>query len=389
MSPLQTEAMNVQNCFISRHTPQVYNPSLFSPLFLYHSHHPRNKDLCQADIITIFTNICYRTISMLLLLLLSFCMYELVLTSPRKVNAWINVSELNRLNKWSVLYKKGMCSVCTFSFCAEHHMWQGAHCGGHMQLVQERQKRLFVFLEKRCGKSLGLWYLSVLLPHRSQRKGLAKSPHIKPEGQRRRRTEHQRASETRARRPKDVVASCEVSAHSKKFFQSKVSSENTACPSWEEKRAEGEVLSGLISESCCWMGIVCLTAVLQLVPFDLPSQKLPVETMFVPVLLRVGGHSPTCWLTWGQLVQSHLQPHISSSTGWGDSACALQPCQPSSTPCQWGSLLLVSEWWHSHCHTDTVPGPRGSPSSTHPSYLELKSEVSQSATSSYPVLAGC
>lgn len=97
MSPLQTEAMNVQNCFISRHTPQVYNHSL-SPLLLYHSHHPRNKDSCQADIITIFTNICYRPISVLLLLPLSFCMYELVLISPRKVHAWINVSESNRLN---------------------------------------------------------------------------------------------------------------------------------------------------------------------------------------------------------------------------------------------------------------------------------------------------
>lgn len=77
-----------------------------SPLFLYHSHHPRNKDVCQADIITIFPNICYRPISMLLLLLLSFCMYELVLISPRKVNAWINVCESNRLNKWSICIEK-------------------------------------------------------------------------------------------------------------------------------------------------------------------------------------------------------------------------------------------------------------------------------------------
>jgi len=29
MSPLQTEAINVQNCFISRRTPKVYNLSLF------------------------------------------------------------------------------------------------------------------------------------------------------------------------------------------------------------------------------------------------------------------------------------------------------------------------------------------------------------------------
>lgn len=88
MSALQTEAMNVQNCFISRHTPKVYNPSVSpSPLFLYHSRHPRNKDVCQADIITIFFNICYRPISMLLLLPFSFGMYELILISPRKVNA--------------------------------------------------------------------------------------------------------------------------------------------------------------------------------------------------------------------------------------------------------------------------------------------------------------
>lgn len=35
MAPLQTGAMNVQNCLISRHTPQVYNPSLsFSSISL-------------------------------------------------------------------------------------------------------------------------------------------------------------------------------------------------------------------------------------------------------------------------------------------------------------------------------------------------------------------
>lgn len=269
----------------------------FSPLFLYHSHHPRNKELCQADIITIFTNICYKPVSMVLLHLLSFCMYELVLISPRKVNAWINVSESNRLNEWSVCIKKAC--VCTFRFCVEHHMWRGAHCGGHVQSVQERQERFFFFLEKRCGQSLGLWCLSVLLPHRSQRKGLANSPPIEPEGRRRRRTEHQRVSGTRAKKPKDVVASCEVSVHSKKFFQSEMSSENTACPSWEEKHGEGQVLSETIFENCCRIGVVCITAALQLVTFEFPSQKLPGEVMFVPVLLRGGGHSLSCWLTRG------------------------------------------------------------------------------------------
>lgn len=61
------------------------------------------------------------------------------------------------------------------------------------------------------------------------------------------------------------------------------------------------------------------------VPFDLPWQKLPVAVMFVPALLREGGHSLTCWLTWGQLVQSHFQPHMSLSTHWGDTAWTLQP----------------------------------------------------------------
>lgn len=107
MSPLQTEAMNVQNRFISKHTPKVYNPSL-SPLFLYHSRHPGNKDVCQADIITIFANICCRPISMLLLLPSSFCMYELVLISPRKVNAWINVSELNRAERMKHMYESSV-----------------------------------------------------------------------------------------------------------------------------------------------------------------------------------------------------------------------------------------------------------------------------------------
>lgn len=70
-----------------------------SPPFLYHSHHPRNKDVWQADTVTTFANICYRPISMLLPLPFSFSMYELVLISPRKVNAWINVSESKRLNE--------------------------------------------------------------------------------------------------------------------------------------------------------------------------------------------------------------------------------------------------------------------------------------------------
>ncbi|KAM4896555.1 uncharacterized protein FYW23_005748 [Sylvia borin] len=50
-------------------------------------------------------------------------------------------------------------------------------------------------------------------PPRSQRKGLANSPPIKPEGQRRRRTEHQNASGTRAKNPEDVVASRELLQH--------------------------------------------------------------------------------------------------------------------------------------------------------------------------------
>lgn len=106
MSPLQTEAMNVQNYFISRHTPKVYNPSLFVSLFLYHPHHPRNKDICQADTITIFANICYRPISVLLLLSFSFCMYEPALISPRKVNAWINVSGLNGAERMKHMYER-------------------------------------------------------------------------------------------------------------------------------------------------------------------------------------------------------------------------------------------------------------------------------------------
>lgn len=39
------------------------------------------------------------------------------------------------------MYKNSMCSVCTCRVCVEHHVWQGAHCGGHMQLGQERQSR--------------------------------------------------------------------------------------------------------------------------------------------------------------------------------------------------------------------------------------------------------
>lgn len=78
--------------------------SLF-PLFLYHSHQPRNKDIRQADIITIFANICYGPISVLLLLPFSFCMYELALISPRKVNTWINVSGLNRAERMKHMYE--------------------------------------------------------------------------------------------------------------------------------------------------------------------------------------------------------------------------------------------------------------------------------------------
>lgn len=85
-----------------------------SPLLLYHLHLPRNKDVCQADIITIFANICYRPISMLSLLPFSFCMYELVLISSRKVNAWINVSELNRAERMKHMYGRA-CAVFAHS----------------------------------------------------------------------------------------------------------------------------------------------------------------------------------------------------------------------------------------------------------------------------------
>lgn len=205
-----------------------------SPLFLYHSHHPRNKAICQADIITTFTNICYRPLSMLLLLLLSFRMYELVLISPRKANAWINVSESIRLNERSTCIKKHMYknSICIKTACALFvHAGSvlSITCGkGHIEedtcslarkgradrgRVRESNpscKLSQPFLKKRCGYSLGLWCLCVLLPRRSQRKGLANSSPMEPEEQSRSRTEHQSTSGTRAKRPKDVVAACEV-----------------------------------------------------------------------------------------------------------------------------------------------------------------------------------
>lgn len=68
----------VLRCLLSRQKQWMYKIVSFpdihlrftillslSPLLLYHLHHPRNKDVCQADIITIFANICYRPISML------------------------------------------------------------------------------------------------------------------------------------------------------------------------------------------------------------------------------------------------------------------------------------------------------------------------------------
>lgn len=137
MSSLQAEAMNVQNCFISRHKPKVYHPSHSSPLFLYQSRHPRNKDVCQADIITIFANICYRPISMLLLLPFLFCMYELVLISPRKANAWINVPELNRVEWMKHVYER-----TSIVFVQSGFVWNTDSAGDKVQLGRERQADL-------------------------------------------------------------------------------------------------------------------------------------------------------------------------------------------------------------------------------------------------------
>lgn len=129
--------MNVQNCFISRHKPKVYHPSLSSPLFLYQSRHPRNKDVCQADIITIFANICYRPISMLLLLPFLFCMYELVLISPRKANAWINVPELNRVEWMKHVYER-----TSIVFVQSGFVWNTDSAGDKVQLGRGRQADL-------------------------------------------------------------------------------------------------------------------------------------------------------------------------------------------------------------------------------------------------------
>lgn len=73
-------------------------------------------------------------------------------------------------------------------------------------------------------------------------------------GARRAEEKEDRASENirnQGQKTKGVVASYEVSAHSKKLFQSEMSSENTSCPSWKEKQGEGEVLSETGFENCC------------------------------------------------------------------------------------------------------------------------------------------
>lgn len=102
-------------------------------------------------------------------------------------------------------------------------------------------------LKIRCGggQALGLWCLSALLPHRFQRKGLAKSRPIKAEahtskaeGGKRWRMEHQRASGAGGKRPEDAVA-VRLVPRVRICSHSEMSLENAACPSWEENRGEG------------------------------------------------------------------------------------------------------------------------------------------------------
>lgn len=104
------------------------------------------------------------------------------------------------------MYKKSMRYVCTFRFCVEHHMWRGAHCGGHIQLVQERQSRQrqsqgdrpFMRAVTACLENK-VWAVSgAVMLVCSAATQVSEERTGKPEKQSRRRTEHQRASRTKA-----------------------------------------------------------------------------------------------------------------------------------------------------------------------------------------------
>lgn len=174
-----------------------------------------------------------------------------------------------------------------------------------------------------CGQSLGLWCLSVLLPHRSQRKGLTNRPPIELEEQRRRRTELQMSSGTWAKRPKDVVAACEVSAHNKKSL-----------PKWDVFRKHSMSILGRktgrregTARNCFWKLLLNRCSVYYSCPSAVPIW-LPLEGAACrsDICHRAaeGGWALTHLLADMpcQLVQSHFQPHISLSTCWGESACA-------------------------------------------------------------------
>lgn len=305
----------------------------FSSTSLPLASHPRNKDVCQADIITIFANICYRPISMLSLLPFSFCMYELVLISPRKVNAWINVSELNRAERMKHMYGRA-CAVFVHSGTVLSARGGGGRGVEAMSSLTEKGRaargRVGDTLHARCHSlpwKLGveggrLWGCDACLlcchiglrgkdwqtaAPSSQRPTGAKQEEGEDGGQRTRRHQEPGAKDLKTVRLVPRVRSCS---------QSEMSSENAACPSWEENWGEGvgtfrsHFWKLLLKGRCVCCN--CLSSCSHSSRKQ-PLQKLDMQAKFVPVLLRVGGQLLTCWLACGHLAWSSLQPCVCSS----------------------------------------------------------------------------
>lgn len=161
-----------------------------------------------------------------------------------------------------------MCCVCTFRYCDKCHRRWRARRGGHVQLDRERQSGQRKSwghppcevsqpsLKIRCGGGR-LWGCDACLlcchigprgkdwqtaAPPSQRPTRAKQEEGEDGGQRTRRHQEPGAKDLKTVRLAPRVRSCS---------QGEMSSENAACPPWEETGEKGWVLSEAISEDCC------------------------------------------------------------------------------------------------------------------------------------------
>lgn len=170
-----------------------------------------------------------------------------------------------------------------------------------------------------------------------------------------------------------------------------MSSENTACPFCEEKQGEGEVFLETFWKlllNRCSVYYSCLSAV----PIWLALAEAARRSDVCPSAAERGWAltlSPAGWH-----VVSLFRAAFSPAFPW---ACLEQPLRRQclyslALAAQFNPLsvrhpLLVSEWWPQPVPQWHCPQPQCL-SLLHSSILPVIQDVSQSATSSYPVLAG-